>query len=92
MFLFSRDYIEIGTYLNQIFSFMGIRLVALNDHYDSRNHYGNTIEIDTGFRHFYMTYIVRKFRSRERLLLITNVRMGNMSLDRPLSDMRKVEK
>ena len=29
MFLFSRDYIEIGTYLNQIFSFMGIRLVAL---------------------------------------------------------------
>lgn len=47
---FSRDYIEMGTYLNQIFPFMGVRFIALNDHYDSREHYGNTIEIDTAFR------------------------------------------
>ena len=42
---FSRDYIEMGTYLNQIFPFMGIRFIALNDHYDSREHQGSTIEI-----------------------------------------------
>lgn len=30
---FSRDYIEMGTYMNQIFPFMGIRFIALNDHY-----------------------------------------------------------
>lgn len=47
---FSRDYIEMGTYLNQIFPFMGIRFIALNDHYDSREHYGSTIEIDTAFQ------------------------------------------
>ena len=47
---FSRDYIEIGTYLNQIFPFMGIRFIALNDHYDSREHQGSTIEIDTAFQ------------------------------------------
>ncbi len=47
---FSRDYIEMGTYLNQIFPFMGIRFIALNDHYDSRDHNGNTIEIDTAFQ------------------------------------------
>ncbi len=47
---FSRDYIEMGTYLNQIFPFMGVRFIALNDHYDSREHYGNTIEIDTAFQ------------------------------------------
>ena len=47
---FSRDYIEMGTYLNQIFPFMGIRFIALNDHYDSREHHGNTIEIDTAFQ------------------------------------------
>ena len=47
---FSRDYIEMGTYLNQIFPFMGIRFIALNDHYDSREHHGSTIEIDTAFQ------------------------------------------
>lgn len=47
---FSRDYIEMGTYLNQIFPFMGIRFIALNDHYDSKGHHGNTIEIDTAFQ------------------------------------------
>lgn len=47
---FSRDYIEMGTYLNRIFPFMGIRFISLNDHYDSRGDYGSTIEIDTAFR------------------------------------------
>ncbi len=47
---FSRDYIEMGTYLNQIFPFMGIRFISINDHYDSREHQGNTIEIDTAFQ------------------------------------------
>lgn len=47
---FSRDYIEMGTYLNQIFPFMGIRFIAINDHYDSKEHQGNTIEIDTAFQ------------------------------------------
>lgn len=47
---FSRDYIEMGTYLNQIFPFLGIRFIAINDRYDSREHHGSTIEIDTAFR------------------------------------------
>ena len=47
---FSRDYIEMGTYLNQIFPFMGIRFISLNDNYDSREHQGSTIEIDTAFQ------------------------------------------
>lgn len=47
---FSRDYIEMGTYLNQIFPFLGIRFIAVNDHYDSREHCGGVIETDTAFR------------------------------------------
>lgn len=47
---FSRDYIETGTYLNQIFPFMGVRFIAINDHYDSKEHSGKTIEIDTAFQ------------------------------------------
>lgn len=47
---FSRDYIEMGTYLDQIFPFMGVRFIALGDHYDSREHGGTTIGIDTAFQ------------------------------------------
>lgn len=32
---FSRDYIELGSYLEQVFPFLGVRFISLNDHYDS---------------------------------------------------------
>lgn len=32
-----RNYIETGKYLEKIFPFMGIRFIAVNDHYDSAN-------------------------------------------------------
>lgn len=47
---FSRDYIELGTYMNQIFPFMGVRFIAVNDHYDSRDHEGSTAPIDAAFQ------------------------------------------
>lgn len=47
---FSRDYIEMGTYLNQIFPFMGVEFIAINDGYDSREHDGATISLDTAFQ------------------------------------------
>lgn len=47
---FSRDYIELGTYMNQIFPFLGVRFIAINDHYDSKEHRGSTTPIDTAFQ------------------------------------------
>lgn len=47
---FSRDYIELGTYMNQIFPFWGVRFIAINDHYDSQEHRGSTAPIDTAFQ------------------------------------------
>lgn len=32
---FGRNYIETGRYIQQIFPFMGVRFIAINDHYDS---------------------------------------------------------
>ena len=32
---FGRNYIETGRYLERIFPFMGVRFIAINDHYDS---------------------------------------------------------
>lgn len=47
---FSRDYIEMGTYLNQIFPSMGIRFISINDHYDSEKENGNAIGLTTAFQ------------------------------------------
>ena len=33
---FGRDYIEIGDYLDQLFPFLGVRFIAVNDRYDSQ--------------------------------------------------------
>lgn len=47
---FSRDYIELGTYIEQIFPFMGIRFISITDHYDSRDYMGRTTDMDIAFK------------------------------------------
>ncbi len=47
---FSRDYIELGSHLDQIFPFLGVRFISLNDNYDSKKYGRNTAEIDIPFK------------------------------------------
>ena len=47
---FSRNYIEAGTYLNQVFPFMGVDFIAINDGYDSREQKGTALAFDTAFQ------------------------------------------
>ena len=47
---FARDYIELGSYLEQIFPFMGVRFISINDNYDSKNYQGSIGEIDVNFK------------------------------------------
>ena len=49
---FGRNYIEVGDYLEQIFPFLGVRFVSVNDHYDSKNNTGFTAGLDVGFKTF----------------------------------------
>jgi DNA invertase Pin-like site-specific DNA recombinase len=47
---FSRDYIELGTYIEQIFPFLHIRFISVGDHYDSQDCQGMTTDLNTNFR------------------------------------------
>lgn len=47
---FSRDHIEQGKYIEQIFPFMGVRFISINDNYDSNDHIGGIGEIDISFK------------------------------------------
>ena len=39
-----------GAYLEQIFPFLGIRFISINDHYDSGSSQGNTADLDVNFK------------------------------------------
>lgn len=64
---FSRDYLDSGKYLEQIFPFMGIRFIAINDNYDSDKCEGGIGEIDIAFKEilydFYSVDISNKVKS-----------------------------
>ncbi len=47
---FMRDYIAIGDYLENIFPFLGVRFIAINDGYDSSKEKGNGTELDIQFK------------------------------------------
>ncbi len=47
---FARDYIELGAYLEQIFPFLGVRFISINDNYDSSNYQGSIADIDVNFK------------------------------------------
>lgn len=47
---FARDYIELGSFLEQIFPFMGVRFISVNDHYDSQDYRGSIADMDVNFK------------------------------------------
>lgn len=47
---FSRDYIEMGTYIDRIFPEKNIRFISICDHYDSLEMEGKTMELDLAFQ------------------------------------------
>lgn len=47
---FSRNYIEMGTYLEEIFPFLNVRFISISDHYDSENYRGTYSDIEVQFK------------------------------------------
>lgn len=48
---FGRNYVEVGNYLEQVFPFLGVRFISVNDCYDSKEHpYGVAGDINNGLR------------------------------------------
>ncbi|WP_312432324.1 recombinase family protein [Lacrimispora sp.] len=67
---FGRNYIDIGDYLEQIFPFLGVRFISINDCFDSNDFDGTTGGLDVGFRNLiYFLYskdLSQKVRSAKR--------------------------
>lgn len=63
---FGRDYIEVGDYLEHIFPFLGIRVKAINDHYDSNDYIGKTGGMDIAFKNLIYDYYSKDLSKKVR--------------------------
>ena len=53
---FGRNYLTVSDYIDQIFPFMGIRFISVNDHYDSATCRGATSGVGMAFRNIIYGY------------------------------------
>jgi len=71
---FGRNYIEVGNYLEQVFPFLGIRFVAVNDGYDS-DVSGTTGEfMDTAFKN--LVYDLYSKDLSEKIISVRRMKAG----------------
>ena len=47
---FGRNLIEVGDYLDQIFPFLGVRFIAVNEGYDSGEGHGSSVSLDVSLK------------------------------------------
>lgn len=77
---FMRDYLELGNYLENIFPFLGVRFIALNDQYDSLISENNGVEIDIPFRNLLNDFYAKDVSKKVKSAMNTMKRSGkNMS-------------
>ncbi|MCL2095524.1 MAG: recombinase family protein [Oscillospiraceae bacterium] len=73
---FGRQYLEVSKYIEQIFPYIGVRFIAVNDNYDSNSHKGATAEIDVPVRNMinamYSMDISKKVKSAKQ----TKIKQG----------------
>ena len=73
---FSRDYIELGTYMEQIFPFMGIRFISITEHYDSKDYIGKTADIAIGFQMLLADFYCKDISEKVRSSVMTKKKQG----------------
>lgn len=77
---FMRDYLELGNYLENVFPFLGVRFIALNDQYDSLTSENNGLEIDVSFRNLLNNFYAKDVSEKVKSAMNTMKRSGeNMS-------------
>lgn len=67
---FARNYIMMGEYLEEIFPFIGVRFISINDNYDNQKDIANLPGIDVAFQAIIHDYYCKELSSKVR-----NVRM-----------------
>lgn len=73
---FGRDYLTVSDYIDQIFPFMGIRFISINDNYDSAKCNGATSGVEIAFRNVIYGYYSQDLSVKVRSGKRTKARSG----------------
>jgi len=73
---FARDYIELGSYLEQIFPFLGVRFISVNDNYDSKDYQGSIADIDVNFKNLLYDLYSKDLSGKVRSSLVVRKEQG----------------
>ena len=73
---FGRNYLDVGDYLEHIFPFLGVRVIAVNDGYDSKQYEGKTGGMDIAFRNFMYENYSRDLSIKVRSAMHSRMKKG----------------
>ena len=89
---FGRDYVELGNYLEQLFPFMGVRFISVNDSYDSAELVdGTTGGLDVAFKNLIYDYYSREMSRKQRIAWQRIAEQGQYNSNCALYGYRKSE-
>ena len=86
---FGRDYVELGDYLEQLFPFLGVRFIAINDHYDSKTCEGG---LDIAFKNLVYDIYSRDLSKKVRQSRRQMAKQGKYTAGQTLYGYRKTKK
>ena len=74
---FGRNYIEVGNYLDQIFPFIGVRFISINDYFDSNQNIGCTVGMDVAAKNLIYDYYSKDLSRKVKSALKIKKEQGN---------------
>lgn len=73
---FGRNLIEVGDYLDQIFPFLGVRFIAVNEGYDSMQGLGTSVSLDVSLKALVYEMYSRDISEKIRCVKLAKLRRG----------------
>lgn len=73
---FGRNLVEVGDYLDQIFPFLGVRFIAVNEGYDSRDSFGRSASLGVSLQAMVYEMYSRDLSEKIRSVMRAKMRKG----------------
>lgn len=88
---FARNYIITGNYLEQVFPFLGVRFIAINDNYDSANSQSVEDNMSVVLKSVLNTYYSKDLSRKITASFIQRMRQGTYKAAAPFGYIRRKE-
>lgn len=73
---FGRNLIEVGDYLDQVFPFLGVRFIAVNEEYDSKQSSGSSVSLEVSLKAMIYEMYSRDISEKIRCVQQAKMRKG----------------